>query len=281
MKRKPVLMVVAILLLAGALVLVMRGEPAASAAGAGAAHPATGALRSGGAAGGEPVRLAPRASRAQQNKPDAIDKLVAEYGAERVEFARQLTGKLAVSMEALADTIEKNIGTKAARNVRRYIAPIELDAGKQAQLDALVDDFQRRRAAELRKALERLRDKPEPLMRLLLMGERAPFTKEYGEVEQDAQIQLRGLLHPTLVGNEFGGDPRSDAVFRRGFLKLLDADQLAAWRASPLSREPDPNTGMLAISLSMHSLQELDRMVTPGQDGAAAPTPSGVPANRP
>ncbi len=255
--NKTLVAAVGVLILAGATALILLNEnsgtvkPAdGSSAGnrkAAAANPGSGQT------GDNPARASERV-RTRQAPANAA--LVAKYGEARTNLSKHVSGNIvgimedAVRMgEMMTTGLGGGFGDGLGMALGKLNGELQLTPDQRVKAAALFKAYQQRQTERSRAAVERLKQDPTSLMKLMLASDssaRGEMTDEdYKGLQTAAGKDLMGVINPLDRKNVGGGSPLRDPDFVVGFKAILDPTQSEQLAATMTQRQAeagsDPN----------------------------------------
>ncbi len=281
MKNQTTIATGVVLLLAGiiAAYLTTRSPQADKGSSAGTGSPANAANPAADGSGGTNPATA-GANPRSRNRDDMKHKdLVAKYGESRTKLAATVSGNVVCILDDVVEIGEKALtgaatGPFGSRNGMRMALgglgnQLNLTEEQQAKATAAYQAFQRRELDKSKAAIEKLKQDPSSLMRLMLASDassRGEITdEEYQQLQTDSANDLTGVVNPLDEKNFRGGKPLRDEAFVSELKAGLDPTQaqtleaeLAKQAAEPA---PTPNEGNIS-NIPKMGLEKMDQTIT-------------------
>jgi hypothetical protein len=139
-----------------------------------------------------------------------------------------------------------NFGGGLGMALGRLNGELQLTPEQQEKASALIKAHQQRQTERSRAALERLKQDPTSLMKLMLASDASARGEmeddEYKSVQADAGKGLMGVINPLDRKNMGGGSPLRDPDFVAGFKSILDPSQSEKLDATMTQRQTEATT---------------------------------------
>jgi hypothetical protein len=179
--------------------------------------------------------------------------LVAKYGEARTNLSKHVSSNIvgimddAVKMgEMMTAGLGGNFGGGLGMALGRLNGELQLTPEQQEKASALIKAHQQRQTERSRAALERLKQDPTSLMKLMLASDASARGEmeddEYKSVQADAGKGLMGVINPLDRKNMGGGSPLRDPDFVAGFKSILDPSQSEKLDATMTQRQTEATT---------------------------------------
>lgn len=255
--NKTLIAAIGVLVLAGATAVVMINRNP----GAGKPDDATAdgnRTAAGSASGsGQADANAPKAGdRSRTRQAPANADLVAKYGEARTNLSKHVSTNIvgimedAVKMgEMMTSGLGGNFGGGMGMALGRLNGELQLTPEQREKAAALFKAYQERQTERSRAAVERLKQDPTALMKLMLASDASARgemqDEEYKSVQAEAGKSLMGVINPLDRKNMGGGSPLRDSEFAADFKAILDPTQSEKFDAAITQRQTeasaDPN----------------------------------------
>ena len=252
--NKTLVAAIAVLVLAGATAVVLLnrnsgtaqpgdesavGNRNAAAAGSGSGQADDGPAKSG--------------ERSRTRQAPANADLVAKYGEARTNLSKHVSSNIvgimddAVKMgEMMTAGLGGNFGGGLGMALGRLNGELQLTPEQQEKASALLKAHQQRQTERSRAALERLKQDPTSLMKLMLASDASARGEmeddEYKSVQAEAGKGLMGVINPLDRKNMGGGSPLRDSEFATSFKAILDPTQSEKFDATMTQRQTEATT---------------------------------------
>jgi hypothetical protein len=252
--NKTLVAAIAVLILAAATAVVLlnrnsgTGKPGdesavgnrnAAAAGSGSGQADDGPAKSG--------------ERSRTRQAPANADLVAKYGEARTNLSKHVSSNIvgimddAVKMgEMMTAGLGGNFGGGLGMALGRLNGELQLTPEQQEKASALLKAHQQRQTERSRAALERLKQDPTSLMKLMLASDASARGEmeddEYKSVQAEAGKGLMGVINPLDRKNMGGGSPLRDSEFATSFKAILDPTQSEKLDATMTQRQTEATT---------------------------------------
>ena len=196
--------------------------------------------------------------RSRTRQAPANADLVAKYGEARTNLSKHVSSNIvgimddAVKMgEMMTAGLGGNFGGGLGMALGRLNGELQLTPEQQEKASALLKAHQQRQTERSRAALERLKQDPTSLMKLMLASDASARGEmqddEYKSVQTDAGKGLMGVINPLDRKNMGGGSPLRDPEFANSFKAILDPTQSEKFDATMTQRQTEATTDPNAV----------------------------------
>jgi hypothetical protein len=256
--NKTLIAAIGVLVLAGATAVVLLNQNSGTAKpgdeSAGGNRNAASAGSGSSQADDSPAKSGER-SRTRQAPANA--DLVTKYGEARTNLSKHVSSNIvgimedAVKMgEMMTAGLAGNFGGGMGMALGRLNGDLQLTPEQRDKASALFKEYQQRQTERSRAALERLKQDPTSLMKLMLASDASARGEmqddEYKSVQAEVGKGLMGVINPLDRKNMGGGSPLRDPDFVTGFKAILDPSQSEKLDATMAQRQTeasaDPTT---------------------------------------
>ena len=184
--------------------------------------------------------------------------LVEKYGEARTNLSKHASTNIVGIMEDAVQMGEMMTSGQAGAfggglgmALGRLNGELQLSPEQQEKASALFKAYQQRQTERSRAAVERLKQDPTSLMKLMLASDasaRGAMTdEEYKSVQAEAGKGLMGVINPLDRKNMGGGSPLRDPDFATGLKAILDPTQSEKLDAAMTQRQTEANTDPTAV----------------------------------
>jgi hypothetical protein len=195
--------------------------------------------------------------RSRTRQAPANADLVTKYGEARTNLSKHVSSNIvgimedAVKMgEMMTAGLAGNFGGGMGMALGRLNGDLQLTPEQRDKASALFKEYQQRQTERSRAALERLKQDPTSLMKLMLASDASARGEmqddEYKSVQAEVGKGLMGVINPLDRKNMGGGSPLRDPDFVTGFKAILDPSQSEKLDATMAQRQTeasaDPTT---------------------------------------
>lgn len=191
--------------------------------------------------------------RSRTRQAPANADLVAKYGEARTNLSKHVSSNIvgimddAVKMgEMMTAGLGGNFGGGLGMALGRLNGELQLTPEQQEKASALLKAHQQRQTERSRAALERLKQDPTSLMKLMLASDASARGEmeddEYKSVQAEAGKGLMGVINPLDRKNMGGGSPLRDSEFATSFKAILDPTQSEKFDATMTQRQTEATT---------------------------------------
>lgn len=272
---------IGVLVLAGVTAVVMLNQN--SGTGTAASEPASNNRKSSaaGSGSGQADNPAQPGDRSRTRPAPANADLVTRYGEARTNLSKHVSSNIvgimedAVKMgEMMTSGMGGNFGGGLGMALGRLNGELQLTPEQREKASALVKAHQQRQTERSRAALERLKQDPTSLMKLMLASDASARgdmqDDEYKSVQAEAGKGLMGVINPLDRKNMGGGSPLRDPEFASSFKAILDPTQSAKLDETMAQRQAEATTDPNAVpgveegniaSLPKMDLEKLDTSI--------------------
>jgi hypothetical protein len=252
--NKTLITAIGILVLAAATAIVLLNQNTGT--GKSSNEPATG-NRQTAAAGSGSGRIddnpAKPGERTRSRQAPANAELVEKYGEARTNLSKHVSTNIvgimedAVKMgEMMTAGLAGNFGGGLGMALGRLNGELQLTPEQQEKASALFKAYQQRQTERSRAAVERLKQDPTSLMKLMLASDASARGEmsddEYKTVQAEAGKGLMGVINPLDRKNMGGGSPLRDPDFATEFKGILDPAQSEKFDAEMNRRQTEART---------------------------------------
>jgi hypothetical protein len=248
---------IGVLVLAGAMAVALFNQKAGTGKPPEGAFADNGKAASDGSGAGQSSdNPAKSGERSKTRQASANADLVATYGEARTNLSKHVSTNVVGIMEDVVQLGEMMTSGKAGgfgggmgMALGGLNGELQLTAEQQEKASALFKEYQQRQTERSRAAVERLKQNPSSLMKLMLASDASARGKmpdeEYKSVQAEAGMGLMGVINPLDRKNMGGGSPLRDPDFVTGFEAILDPPQSEKLAAAMAQRQTeaasDPN----------------------------------------
>jgi Spy/CpxP family protein refolding chaperone len=238
-----------------AIILMNPNSGSGNAAAGGPAGDRSGAA-AGSGAGQDDDSPSKTGDRTRTRQAPANADLIAKYGEARTNLSKHVSTNMVGIMDDVVKMGEMMTSGPAGRfggmgmALGRLNGELELTPEQREKAEALFKAHQQRQTERSRAAVERLKQDPTSLMKLMLASDASARgemgEEEYKSVQEEAGKSLMGVINPLDRKNMGGGSPLRDPEFANDFRAILDPTQSAKFDESMAKRQAeattDPNT---------------------------------------
>lgn len=196
--------------------------------------------------------------RSRSRQAPANAELIAKYGEARTNLSKHVSTNIvgimedAVNMgEMMTAGLAGNFGGGVGMALGRLNGELQLTPEQQEKASALFKAYQQRQTERSRAAVQRLKQDPTSLMKLMLASDASARGEmsddEYKSVQAEAGKDLMGVINPLDRKNMGGGSPLRDPDFATEFKAILDPSQSEKFDAAMTQRQTEARTDPNAV----------------------------------